>query len=187
MTPRSVGNSENPTPMYLNEPRKQDPNLLRTSQPHSLSTSSPFLSPITGLDLPLFPTILDDPFSLGTPASPSSHLNISSPFREILIAKSPSDPEDTEDLSGLRSTSLTPVFKVTSWGVSPANRTAANSISRVTVSNSPAGMRETDSELVKLEQFIAMLRNPPSHLSKETQNEVSIADYAATLDKLIGY
>jgi len=161
---------------------------LKYSKPHSISsTSSPLISPeLDNITIP------EDPFIMETPAYPSFNLQISSfsPFRDNPMSRSPfSDQDDIDDISG-KSTSLTPVFKITHpWkdmGISPPTK-STNIPSKITVSTGPIAARDSDiSSHTKLDHFINMVQNPPSHLLKETETNLTFADYATMLDKLIG-
>jgi len=193
-TPRSSGGGVETSlliPPIVNSRKQQDGSSplttgpFRTSQAYSPSTSSPGVG-----NNPL----LDDHFILETPANPSFNLlqlSSFSPFRDNPMSRSPfSDMEDTPDdiLSG-RSTSLTPVFKVTQWkemGISPSMRSTTSSTSKITVSSSPVIPRDSEQPESAIDNFMNILQNPPPHLLKDTEAKLTIADYTATLDKLIG-
>jgi len=160
---------------------------LKYTKPHSVSSTT---SPIRSPELDNV-TISDDPFIMETPAYPSFNLQLSSfsPFRDNPMARSPfSELDDTDDISG-KSTSLTPVFKITHWkdmGISPATK-STNIPSKIMVSTGPIAARDADlSSPTKLDHFINMVQNPPSHLLKETETSLTFADYASMLDKIIG-
>jgi len=186
---RSFGIMENSlqVPPIVNS-RKQDGPIgpFRSSQTHSPVFTS---SPTGGIDPKL--TLMDDHFILETPANPSFNLlqlNSISPFRDNPMSRSPfGDYDDTDEISG-RSASFTPVFKVTHWkemGLSPSMR-STSSTSKIDVSSSPANTIDSYDPGSKLDNFINIIQNPPSHLLKDTETKLTIADYAATLDKLIG-
>jgi len=161
---------------------RQDP-TRKMSKGQSFSNSSPIVSP--ELDNLMIP---DDPFIMETPPYPSFNLQLSSfsPFRDNNLNRSPfSDPEEAEDMCG-RSTSLTPVFKIKNWkemGISPS--TSKNTtLTSTKITNTTAS--HNDPSLTKLDQFINVIQNPDSILLKETESTRTMADYSATLDKLIG-